>query len=270
MIAVASPNEMRENVYGHAKRLRWIVSHIRREDAVVEVGCGTGYMVALPLARMGYDVTGVDTHRESIAYGQERFREAGLDPERLKVMDFAMLDASPDVVIASEVFEHIPGAELAEMLRIVREKLKPGGRLLVTVPNGYGGFEIEKLVWDKLRMDRVMEFRIVGYLLGRLQAKVLAPLGFFIFSHPATLSGSPHVQRFTFSGVRKTLRKNGFEVIEQTGSVLFCGPFSNTFFSGIGPIMRLNCFLGGLLRRFASGYYIACKKGSERSESVRK
>lgn len=50
-------------------------------------------------------------------------------------------DASFDVVIVSEVMEHIPDDEgvLAEMARV----LKPGGRIAVTVPR-YGP---EKVCW---------------------------------------------------------------------------------------------------------------------------
>jgi hypothetical protein len=51
----------------------------------------------------------------------------------------------------------------------------------------------------------------------------------------------------------------GFEVINITGSVLFAGPFSNMLFTGVTSIMRLNCALGRLFPRIASGFYIACR-----------
>jgi len=72
--------DVRENVYGHAKRLDWILAHLRPGDTVLDVGCGTGAMITIPLARRGVRVTGRDTDRASVTLGQGLARDAGLDP----------------------------------------------------------------------------------------------------------------------------------------------------------------------------------------------
>ena len=69
-----------ENVYGSRKRLQWVLRHVAPADDMLEVGCGTGYMLCRPLARLGYDVHGIDIDAKSIEHGQALLREAGPRP----------------------------------------------------------------------------------------------------------------------------------------------------------------------------------------------
>ena len=248
---------MKENIYGHTKRLHWIISHLKKKDTIVEFGCGTGFMITLPLAQMGFSVFGVDLDDESISFGQEIFSHKGLNPKILKAMDISDLDVVPNVIIASEVLEHITDEDIDSVLRIIRHKLKPGGQFLVTVPNGYGWFELESFLWFKIGLGRLIE----GLQIARaFNAFKFLLLGLNIEpSYPSTLSNSSHVQRFTHSSIQDLLVGQGFEVINTTGSVLFAGPFSNMLFTGVTSIMRLNCALGRWFPRIASGFYISCR-----------
>jgi glycosyltransferase involved in cell wall biosynthesis/SAM-dependent methyltransferase len=248
-----------ENAYGHARRLRWILSHMRRTDRIVEVGCGTGLMIALPMAKMGFSIVAVDTHEPSIEAGKRLFQAAGLDPGMLRAALPTDVDARPDTVIASEVLEHIPDPGLEEMLRVIRNALPPGGRLLVTVPNGYGWFELESVLWFRVGVGAVVERLGVDRRIRRLKS--------WLFGWKpddetrSSLADSPHVQRFTHRSIQERLARAGFEVVEITGSVLFAGPFSNLLFTGARPLMALNCALGAWFPRIAAGFYIACRVG---------
>jgi len=247
-----------ENIYGHLKRLHWIVSNINKEATIVEFGCGTGYMISLPLAKMGYTIFGIDLDRESIAFGQELFRKEGFNPNVLKTLDISELDVVPDVIIASEVFEHIQNEDLNRILNIIRNKLKPMGKLLITVPNGYGWFEMESFLWFGVMIGRLLEttkiisviHKIKLFLLGR----DIEP------TYPATLSNSSHLQSFTFSSIQNLLQRHGFEVTNIQGSVLFAGPFSNLLFTGFKHIMKLNNMLGTWFPHIASGFYVTCRR----------
>ena len=79
-LAVAEPYLFPETIYGHRQRVYWIRSHLRPTDRVVEFGCGTGRLIAMPLLGWGYDVLGVDLDEASIEHGREMLRRAGLDP----------------------------------------------------------------------------------------------------------------------------------------------------------------------------------------------
>lgn len=249
---------IKENVYGHAKRLRWIESHTYKQDTLIELGCGTGYMITLPMAKQGYSIRGFDFDKKSIEYGKNIFKSEGLDDSHLSSNDITALNINGDVIILSEVIEHLKDNEIEKLLLNIRSNLKEKSRLLITVPNGYGWFEFESFLWNKLRVGRILER--IGMVEIIFQIKRLF-WGNAIKQppHPSTLSDSPHIQRFTLTGIKKILTKSGFEIIETTGSVFFAGPFSNLLFHGVKTFMQLNCFLGGFSPSRASGFYIACR-----------
>jgi SAM-dependent methyltransferase len=97
---------------------------------VLDVGIGTG-RASLPLARAGYQVTGVDSSQAML---DETRGLAGATPIRLKTGDVAKLDfgdASFDTVLSLNVLVHFPHWRevLAEWKRVVR----PGGRLVFDI-----------------------------------------------------------------------------------------------------------------------------------------
>ena len=247
----------RENIYGHGKRLQWILRQVRKEQIIVELGCGTGYMISLPLAKMNHAIWGLDIDRRSIRFGQELFRREGLDPDRLKLTPLHQLELIPDVIIASEVLEHLETNELSRVLSGVRTKLNLDGLFLVTVPNGFGWFEVESYLWFRIGIGRLLQRVKVAGLIHKLKCLILG--SDIDAAYPSTLSESRHLQRFSYSSIQDLLRNAGFEVEQIQGAVLFCGPFSNLFFTGINPIMRLNCLLGQWFPRAAAGFHIRCR-----------
>ncbi len=254
----ADARMVRETVYGSRKRLGFVLRHLERDDTILEVGCGTGYMLCRPLANLGYDVRGIDLDAKSIEHGQELLRAEGLDPAILTCQPLAASPVKPSVVVASEVLEHLHDAELDALLAEVRSRLGTGGRLLVTVPNGYGWFEIEQFLWWKLGIGQLLFRSGFCHVVEKTKTRYLGPEAIEA-GPPSTLSGSPHVQRFTLSSITRRLRQAGFDVEEARGSVACSGPFSNLLFAGIEPFLEANGRWGDRLGRLASGYFVSCR-----------
>ncbi|MBS1556962.1 MAG: class I SAM-dependent methyltransferase [Bacteroidetes bacterium] len=108
------------------------------KDAVLlDLGCGNGGFVFF-LQQLGYsNVRGVDLSAEQIEEGN------GLGIKGLEVADikqFLSTVESVDCVIARDVVEHFTRQEAFELLLLVVQKLKPGGRFIMQVPNGEGIF----------------------------------------------------------------------------------------------------------------------------------
>ncbi len=215
-------------------------------------------MITLPLAERGYAIRGFDMDKPSIEYGKNFCREEGLDESCLTASDITAMDIQGDVIIISEVLEHLNDGEIKQILTKIRERLKAGGRLLITVPNGYGWFEMESFFWNKMRMGVLIEKLGIVEIVYQIK-KLFWGAQVKQSPHPSTLSDSPHVQRFTLSAIQKTLRRCGFEVYEKTGSVWFAGPFTNLLFHGVTPFLNLNGWLGSLCPSLASGFFLACR-----------
>ena len=113
--------------------------------SILEVACGVGG-ITLPLARLGARVRALDIDSEDVATLNARAREMRFDNLTAAVEDAFTFhhDARYDVIIASEVMEHVldPDALLDNMVR----HMEPGGLLIVTTPNGYGPWELSNYV----------------------------------------------------------------------------------------------------------------------------
>jgi SAM-dependent methyltransferase len=241
-----------ENTYGHLQRLRWLRERLEPQDRVLDFGCGTGIFITMPLLAGGYDVTGVDLDLESIEYGRARLEAAGLDEARLQRVDARSLEGHFDAIIVSEVLEHMDDRELDEVLELLHSKLVPEGKLLVTVPNGYGWYELESFVWYALRVGRAL-----GALRRRWRRS--APR---TDVEVMTLAPTPHLQRFTWRSLRRKLANHRFEVTDGRGAVLVCGPISDFVLSGRKRIQRLNRWLGRVAPPVAADFYVLARRRS--------
>ncbi len=107
-----------------------IKSHYPRDGRlrILDIGCGTGKMLD-ELAAFG-DVVGADFSPEALQFCVTR--GVGADLARADARRLPFADGAFDVVTAMDIIEHIDDDKAAssEIFRV----LKPGGRLLVTVP----------------------------------------------------------------------------------------------------------------------------------------
>lgn len=246
---------IQENSYGHLKRLKWIESQISPADSICEIGCGTGAMIVRPLLQRGFRIVGVDPDEKSIQFGRELLQKEGLAP--LLFREFPATEELFDVVIVSEVLEHLNDSEYPAFFRLLKSKLKKGGKLLVTVPNGSGWHELESDLYHRKNIGGILKKLKIISLIKRLKTLLLRSSDWYD-TIPSTLSESPHVQRFAYKSIQHFLRKQGFEILAITGSALFSGPFSELLWGGFRPFLQINNRLGSWFPRISSGFYVSC------------
>ncbi len=127
---------------------RWIAKRVDRElglkgKRVLDFGCGRGDLLAHVFSRgvaaSGFEVSeeSAETTRARFA-GEPLFRGVATSPGELA-------DGSFDVVLLVEVIEHLLDDQIEPVLAEVRRVLAPGGRVVVTCPNG------ENLADDSVR-----------------------------------------------------------------------------------------------------------------------
>ena len=105
---------------------------------VLDLGCGDG-TTALPAAKLGADVLGIDIAANLVAAGNRRAQEAGLSNIRFQEGDATNLAGLPDktfdlvISIFGAMFAPKPFDVAKEMVRVTR----PGGRIVMGnwIPN---------------------------------------------------------------------------------------------------------------------------------------
>ncbi len=111
----------------------WDALRLSRGARVLDAGCGSGQL-AIALAERGARVTGIDLSPEMIRRARDHAHERGVDIE-WRTGDVTQL-ADPlavfDAIQARVLLQFVPDVPAA--LRELRRVLKPGGRLLASVP----------------------------------------------------------------------------------------------------------------------------------------
>jgi SAM-dependent methyltransferase len=128
------------------------------------------------------------------------------------------LVAAPfDVVILSEVLEHVSDPET--LLLASLRHLKPQGIVVVTVPNGYGEFEIDWWIFRTFRLQKAID------LVGRLRRGSL----------PRSTSVSPedmpatdnldcgHLQFFRLGRLRKLFERCALAIAKESAGSFLSG-----------------------------------------------
>src|SRR6266851_9388075 len=137
---------MEETTYGDKRRLEFVrrVIEITQPRLVLDIGCGTGMRVTRPLAEAFPTIRflGTDPDRESIAWASDNNRD--LENLSFVCLGNALPDERFDLVIASEVIEHV--YEPVKFLGDIRGRLSEKGRIVLTLPNGYGPSEFMALI----------------------------------------------------------------------------------------------------------------------------
>jgi SAM-dependent methyltransferase len=158
------------------RRRSLLLGDVRRGERVLDLGCGTGRFVAA-LRDAGADAVGVELAETALRRARANVPGADL---RLVEPDgsLPLEHGSVDLVWCSEVLEHV--ADTEHVLLEVRRVLRPGGRLLVTVP--FHG-RVKAALIGLLRFDQHFD-----------------PLG-------------QHLRFYTRSSLQATLARAGFDAV---------------------------------------------------------
>ncbi|MEO6065489.1 MAG: class I SAM-dependent methyltransferase [Lysobacterales bacterium] len=103
-----------------------------RNARVVNVGCSSGIIDSFIAPHVGH-LTGIDIDETAIAHANERHATTRLEFRRGDAMALDFPNASFDVVLCSQVYEHVPNPQtmMDEILRV----LAPGGICYFTATN---------------------------------------------------------------------------------------------------------------------------------------
>ncbi len=112
---------------------KWIRKYATAETDFLEIGCG-----AMELRH--YLPKGCVYNAIEIAFSEHHVRHTIVNDPNINVAfalatDIPLPDNSVSMVVATEVFEHIPPID--DAMREIRRVMRPGGKLLCSIPNNF-------------------------------------------------------------------------------------------------------------------------------------
>ncbi len=242
---VCSPQSLYEFSPAYQKRKVALIGHTILDSAaggekvrVLDVGCGTGELLTLPLKHwldsshaQNVYIQGIDIDARSIHRANRTVAENRLTGISFTEQQPVGLADDYDVVICSEVLEHLadPAALAAELCRLVAHD----GTLVVTVPNGYGYLETER------RLTR-NSFDVISSLPGPIK-RTLMRVYRTLRRHALKNANRPsngrthglmgtmnyendvHVQFFSAAAIKKLFQTQNFDIVDSYNIQLFGG-----------------------------------------------
>ena len=216
---------------------------------VLDIGCGNGAALTRFLVAPGDHVLGVDTHEPSIEYARTRFGGPGLEFRNLAVEGLLAEGRRFDAVVLADVLEHIP--DPAPVLAAGARLLREGGRVLLTVPNGFGPFEVESWL-SRQPVFGPASLWVVDHL--------VAVLNRFVFKDAWTRVVTPsdvpynaecgHVRFFTRGALLRAAARAGLSVEHEAGLSWLSGPYTNYLLAPSRAFCAFNNWMADRLPRW--------------------
>ncbi|MFQ5823408.1 MAG: class I SAM-dependent methyltransferase [bacterium] len=236
----------------HLSRLKWLVNIIsethnkEKKVKILDIGCGTGN-VTIPLGLIeNSEVLGIDIHQPTLNIAVEKNSLPNVKFKFEYLQNCNINDY--DYIILTEVLEHIDNYQA--ILEYIAMHAKKDMSLLITIPNGFGPFEISQ---QPLYLMRKIGLSPLINTVKRLLGK----------KEPYSLNyEKPHVNFFTIRSLRKALIRNGMVITRFKKAYVFA-PIIETYlpFIPLDTIAKIDNTLAQILPAFiVSGWYFKINK----------
>lgn len=154
---------------------KWIISQVKEQDKVLDVGCGEGLLV-YRLAQKCKEVMGIDTHIPSIEKSKKRIE--GLENASVIPVEFEDFDGEQNYFDAIVFVASIHHMDMEFCIDKSKKLLKPSGKLLIV-----------GLAYPYTILDRVIETScFLPVKIGDLFHKVRGDVGAPIVDYKVTLN----------------------------------------------------------------------------------
>lgn len=222
---------------GQERRLGMIVEAAgkRLQGRLLENGCGVGMYIE-HLSPLAGSVIGLEYDFQRARQARERSSQVINAAGEFLPFDNGIFD----LILSHEVLEHVEDdrAAVVQMIRVLR----PGGRMVIFVPNRGYPFETHGIYWrGRYRFGNIP---LMNYLPHRLRDRL-----------------APHVRVYSRNDLENLFKDLGVQVVKQ--AIIF-GAYDNIIerYPNIGRLLRaiLQSLEGTPLCRFGLSHFLVVEK----------
>jgi 2-polyprenyl-3-methyl-5-hydroxy-6-metoxy-1,4-benzoquinol methylase len=238
------------------KRLDFITEAVTQrfsgEVSILDVGCGNG-VISRHLGKQGFKVLGIDVSAQTIEKARALNTAPNVQFEVLSAEQLVAQGQTFDVVICSEVLEHL--SQPAALLKVLHQSIKPEGILIVTVPNGSGPREL-------LVTRPVLKMREKNGWAWKMITKVKKSMGYSGTTVQSAADNLDHIQFFSKRDLDALSAENNFRIVQFGKANFIEDVFPFSFVTKKIPALQwLDCKIADVLpHQFTGGFFSVWEK----------
>lgn len=241
------------------KRLAFIGNYLRNtlpvNANILDVGCGNG-IISRHLGQFGFNITGIDISEKTIDKARSVNTLNNVRFIKKRAEELTAEGEQYDAIICSEVLEHLhdPGS----LIKILNKCLAPGGKLIITVPNGKGPRE-------SFVTRPVLNLRNKNNWIWKAIMKVKKNLGYSGTTIQSDADNLDHVQFFSKKDIHELSKKHDLKITRFGKANFIDDVFPFSFFSRRSKILqKIDCKLADWLPyHFTGGFFFVCERNNE-------
>ena len=173
---------------------------VKNGDKILDAGCGNGRLLKA-FAGKGIEYLGVDDSKELINIAREQYPEQRFYQGNILELG-KISEAEFDFVFCVAVLHHLPGQNLRIVaLKQLKNKVKPDGKIIITVWN----------LWSQKKFQKL----ILKFLLLKLIRKNIMDVGDIIFNwknSQGEQKGKRYYHAFYKKEIKKIIKKAGLKI----------------------------------------------------------
>lgn len=238
------------------KRLDFITEAVTQrfsgEVSILDVGCGNG-VISRHLGKQGFKVLGIDVSAQTIENARALNAAPNVQFEVLSAEQLVAQGQTFDVVICSEVLEHLQ--QPAALLKVLHQSIKPEGILIVTVPNGSGPREL-------LVTRPVLKMRERNGWAWKMITKIKRSMGYSGTTVQSAADNLDHIQFFSKRDLDALSAENNFRIVQFGKANFIEDVFPFSFVTKKIPALQwLDCKIADVLpHQFTGGFFSVWEK----------
>lgn len=167
---------------GNPVRRLWHVSKFERvldylperpNQSILDIGCFAGTFLSLiPEHRFSRQV-GVDILPEQVAYANAQYGTKFREFRHVtNLAQLSSLNEQFDCITLIEVIEHLQASEIRTLFERISDRLKPGGKLVLTTPNYASAWPAIEVVLNKLSEVSYEEQHVTKFSFFNMEKKL--------------------------------------------------------------------------------------------------